>query len=189
MPWSLLTRGPREICQKHEKSAIFDWVLWTDSLALPVKLPSGKSGRTPNSKVHGPTWGPSGADRTQVGPMLAPWTLLSGTVLIACQHRCLSAAGHYPSYCWPKFLSLYCVTSNHVLTLLVLDLFLCIFICMCVRYKWQVRDINQVWNYTLYHARPSILILANGHSCPIPYLLCPHGWLPTHGHIWFGLNE
>ena len=27
-----------------------------------------------------PTWGPSGADRTQVGPMLAPWTLLSGDV-------------------------------------------------------------------------------------------------------------
>ena len=25
-----------------------------------------------------PTWGPSGAGRTQVGPMLAPWTLLSG---------------------------------------------------------------------------------------------------------------
>ena len=28
-----------------------------------------------------PTWGPSGADRTQVGPMLAPWTLLSGMQL------------------------------------------------------------------------------------------------------------
>ena len=28
----------------------------------------------------GPTWGSSGADRTQVGPMLAPWTLLSGLV-------------------------------------------------------------------------------------------------------------
>ena len=26
-------------------------------------------------------WGPSGADRTQVGPMLALWTLLSGTLL------------------------------------------------------------------------------------------------------------
>ena len=26
----------------------------------------------------GPTWGPSGADRAQVGPVLAPWTLLSG---------------------------------------------------------------------------------------------------------------
>ena len=25
-----------------------------------------------------PTWGPSGANRTKVGPMLAPWSLLSG---------------------------------------------------------------------------------------------------------------
>ena len=31
----------------------------------------------------GPTWVPSGADRTQVGPMLAPWTLLSGWVLFS----------------------------------------------------------------------------------------------------------
>ena len=30
------------------------------------------------ARFIGPTWGPSGADRTQVGPMLAPWTLLSG---------------------------------------------------------------------------------------------------------------
>ena len=36
--------------------------------------------RSPDSKVHGPTWGPSGADRTQVSPMLAPWTLLSGSI-------------------------------------------------------------------------------------------------------------
>ena len=26
----------------------------------------------------GPTWGPFGADRTQLGPIVAPWTLLSG---------------------------------------------------------------------------------------------------------------
>ena len=32
------------------------------------------------ARFMGPTWGPSGADRTQMGPMLAPWTLLSGTV-------------------------------------------------------------------------------------------------------------
>ena len=31
------------------------------------------------TKFMGPTWGPSGADRTQMGPMLAPWSLLSGT--------------------------------------------------------------------------------------------------------------
>ena len=31
------------------------------------------------ARFMGPTWDPSGADRTQVGPMLAPWTLLSGS--------------------------------------------------------------------------------------------------------------
>ena len=30
------------------------------------------------ARFMGPTWGPSGADKTQVGPMLAPWTLVSG---------------------------------------------------------------------------------------------------------------
>ena len=30
------------------------------------------------ARFMGPAWVPSGADRTQVGPMLAPWTLLSG---------------------------------------------------------------------------------------------------------------
>ena len=36
--------------------------------------------RTPLiARFMGPTWGPSGAARTQVGPMLASWTLLSGT--------------------------------------------------------------------------------------------------------------
>ena len=29
----------------------------------------------------GPQWGPSGTDRTQVGPMLASWALLSGTTM------------------------------------------------------------------------------------------------------------
>ena len=34
--------------------------------------------RTQIAKFMGPTWSPSGANRTQVGPMMAPWTLLSG---------------------------------------------------------------------------------------------------------------
>ena len=33
------------------------------------------------ARFTGLTWGPSGADRTQVGPMLAPWPLLSGNIL------------------------------------------------------------------------------------------------------------
>ena len=34
------------------------------------------------ARFMGPTLGPSGADRTQMGPMLAPWTLLSGNTLL-----------------------------------------------------------------------------------------------------------
>ena len=34
---------------------------------------------TPDSKVYGANMGPAWADRTQIGPMMAPWTLLSGT--------------------------------------------------------------------------------------------------------------
>ena len=36
----------------------------------------------PDSKVHGANMGQYGADRTQVGPILAPWTLLSGYVTL-----------------------------------------------------------------------------------------------------------
>ena len=31
-------------------------------------------------KLMGPTWGPPGSCRPQMGPILAPWTLLSGSV-------------------------------------------------------------------------------------------------------------
>ena len=34
------------------------------------------------ARCVGPTWGPSGADRTQVGPMLAPWTLHLGDLTV-----------------------------------------------------------------------------------------------------------
>ena len=37
---------------------------------------------SPISRFLGPTWGPPGDDRTQVGPVLAPWTLLSGVSFI-----------------------------------------------------------------------------------------------------------
>ena len=34
------------------------------------------------ARFVGPTWGPTGADRTQVGPLLALWTLLSGVGML-----------------------------------------------------------------------------------------------------------
>ena len=35
------------------------------------------------AKFMGPTWGPPGSCRPQLGPMLAPWTLLSGYLSIS----------------------------------------------------------------------------------------------------------
>ena len=36
----------------------------------------------PNNKIMRPTWGPAGAGRTHLGPMLATWNLLSGEAYI-----------------------------------------------------------------------------------------------------------
>ena len=39
------------------------------------------------AKFMGPTWGPPGSCRPQIGPMLAPWTLLSGMCISPCYHE------------------------------------------------------------------------------------------------------
>ena len=73
------------------------YVLWRWAVHKPsvYLLLAGSSSHRPNAlgcdgnsdddrevtriaRFMGPTWSPPGAKRTQVGPMLAPWTLLSG---------------------------------------------------------------------------------------------------------------
>ena len=56
------------------------------------------------ARFMGPTWGPSGADRTQVGPMLAAWTLLSGFSWSWLRHK---------SAPW-LFLSFFVVSQKHL---------------------------------------------------------------------------
>ena len=70
-------------------SALKDIILWWLLSASPCTALQGLIAR-----FLGPTWGPSGADRTHVGPMLAPWTLLSGgtcTWLVLCWIFCLDS--------------------------------------------------------------------------------------------------
>ena len=55
---------------------------WT-SMGWCPRGTTGKLINCPYSKFHGPTWGPSGADRTQVGPKLVPWPSLSGWVTVS----------------------------------------------------------------------------------------------------------
>ena len=50
----------------------FDIIMWYDI--------SRHNDDNPDNKVHGANMGPTWANRTQVVPMLAPWTLLSGNV-------------------------------------------------------------------------------------------------------------
>ena len=55
---------------------------FTHTIQAYVTHPHGQSYDYPTAtlmtRFMGPTWGQSGADRTQVGPMLASWTLPSG---------------------------------------------------------------------------------------------------------------
>ena len=64
------------------------WSLVYDLIAINLLTKGGPSAKmclhwgkmktTQVARLMGPTWGQSGTDRTQVGPMLAPWILLSG---------------------------------------------------------------------------------------------------------------
>ena len=66
------------------------------------------------ARFMGPTWGPSGANMTQVGPMLAPWTLLCGIAhsiaLIEAEHKSESKLTQETSYLAliGKLWSVYC---------------------------------------------------------------------------------
>ena len=89
------------------------------------------------ARFMGPTWGPSGADRTQVGPMMAPWTLLSGMV---CKFKKECFA--YFSNVLIKF-----VTSKEY----VKAIKTCIRPTDCIKwnYNWN-RLISMAWN-VVYH--------------------------------------
>ena len=60
---------------------------WSDSL-LPRHCPAQQNNISLIARFMGPTWGPSGDDRTQVGPMLAPWTELSGIYYVVQWRSC-----------------------------------------------------------------------------------------------------
>ena len=63
------------------------WSWWCHDMAsFSLNNSTAKASDIRKARFMGPAWGPSGADRTQVGPRLAPWTLLSGIAihLIAC---------------------------------------------------------------------------------------------------------
>ena len=65
--WSKKTRG----CKRANEACL----PCRPFTHLHSRLPLAQATMTLITRFMGPTWGPSGADRTRVGPMLAPWTL------------------------------------------------------------------------------------------------------------------
>ena len=55
----------------------FLWILWSSWLIRLIR----RFNITQIAKYMGPTWGPPGSCRPQMGPMLASWTLLSGNIV------------------------------------------------------------------------------------------------------------
>ena len=57
------------------------WLIRVDLVCSRSRVANGCSATHLIARFMGRTWDPPGADRTQMGPMLATWTLLSGSLL------------------------------------------------------------------------------------------------------------
>ena len=67
------------------------------------------------TRFMGPIWGPFGAARTQMSPMLAPWTMLSGTL-----HSCSMSELKHRN--WNKFVFEDYCTRSHISEGVIIDL-------------------------------------------------------------------
>ena len=78
-PPSLFTRCNNHFCRLR---------ILLPSWCHTIDLASSRSFLEPCqiTKFMGPTWGPSGSCRPQMGPMLAPWILLSGMLFWTAEH-------------------------------------------------------------------------------------------------------
>ena len=81
------------------------------------------------ARFMGPAWGPSGADRTQVGPMLAPWSLLSGASCLVVQPFGKQFIYHNLSVRSARFAELRTIIVNTALLFLQINIWI-IYICM-----------------------------------------------------------
>ena len=99
------------------------------------------------ARFMGPTWGPSGADRTQVGPMLAPWTLLSGLV-------CWCISGVLNWHCGKVLQTLYewHVFNRICLLLMMFHILLQMLHCVTVLSMWVniIVPMYRLWLHSLY---------------------------------------
>ena len=112
----------------------------------------------------GPIWGPSGADRTQVGPMLAPRTLLSGLThrQMPYQNSWVFAGDIFTCMLWKCFL-----TNMSVFSLkFYWSLFLMFQLMMSeLWFRWMISTIRQkaiTWSNA--NKDPCGHVMSRGHN-------------------------
>ena len=70
------------------------------------------------AKCMGPSWGPPGSCRPQMGPTLASWTLLSVTsrypLVFYCSRLSFGGSVYWPTDLWLKCIRSYCLTITTV---------------------------------------------------------------------------
>ena len=128
------------------------------------------------ARFMGPTWGPPGADRTKVGPMFAPWTLLSGVWSeLSCSTQALTTLQWISAYGHP-----WTFATND---LLIIQLFLwnnsgtrCSRLrrtCPCMRYVYKA-----LANFGIYTARPHFI-------CAVSFYLVSILMMPSTSCGWY----
>ena len=126
----------------------------------------------------GPTWGPPGSSRPQMGPMLAPWTLLSGYIII---HSKLLDS-QVPQFCTERW------------TCLCLGQWSC-FYARCAKFSWYgkmsrgstlwPRNIQQMWESGPCFNMKTIFY---SYRIPINELWCFHVGIKGHSGPLFNIK-
>ena len=96
--WFSTTRF--EVCTVYGMANVAMWIWYMTAIVAVRSYGCSPEGllykmtmmATLIARFMGPTWGPSGADRTQMGPMLAPWTKYKG---LQWQQDCCLQGGYY----------------------------------------------------------------------------------------------
>ena len=127
------------------------------------------------ARFMGPTWGSSGADRTQVGPMLAAWTCYLGIYDLMCLQTFVFHGDYICALlCRPSYLpGIYSLSLFHFLFLLsILHDLNPYLIFMSPRYA-------KIWLFGL-----NIHDMNRSHLSL--YIIYGNGWL--HMHIYFSVT-
>ena len=100
------------------------------------------------ARSMGPTWDPSGADRTRVGPKYAPWTLLSGPLiklghgLLIDSYKTMYVVTHSSMHFFKLFIN---VAVKYSVMIWIVIIYILIWTHWKTTFTWCFRKNIQLW--------------------------------------------